>query len=205
MNIRNDILEPDAYYHIYNRGINSGKVFNIEENYMFFLLKLAIYLNPVCDIYAYCLMPNHFHLLIRVKNKEEIIDFAKGENKSFQDKNEKGLHAFDSIVSKQIGKLISSYTQSFNKTINRHGPLMESPFKRKRIDSEEYIRNLIVYIHLNPTDLKQNLEDYKFSSYKSFLSTAKTNLKREEVIALFGDLNNFIFTHKNPPKYHFGF
>ena len=183
MDIRNEILEPDAYYHIYNRGINSGKIFNATENYLFFLSKFATYLNPVCDVFAYCLMPNHFHFLIRVKSQEEIRAFVKVQNfdkgsinvpkvqnfdKGDNKEDKKGLHAFDSVVSKQMGKFISSYSQAYNKVTNRHSALLESPFKRKRIDSEEYLKNLIIYIHLNPTDLKQDFETYTFSSYKSF-------------------------------------
>ena len=53
MNIRNEVLEPDAFYHIYNRGINSVKIFDTEENYLFFLSKFTTYLNPVCDVFAY--------------------------------------------------------------------------------------------------------------------------------------------------------
>lgn len=201
MNIRNEILEPDAYYHIYNRGINSGKIFSCENNYLFFLSKFTVYLNPVCDVYAYCLMPNHFHFLIKVKSEEDIKNFVKLQN--FDKASKTGLHSYDSIVSKQIGKFISSYSQAYNKTTDRHGALLESPFKRKRIDSEEYLINLIIYIHLNPAELKEKFETYPFSSYKSMLSNSKTNLKREEVINSFGDTENFIYSHANPPKFDF--
>lgn len=171
--------------------------------------KFATYLNPVCDVFAYCLMPNHFHFLIRVKSQEEIRTFVKVQNfdkGSVNNKEDKkGLHAFDSVVSKQMGKFISSYSQAYNKVTNRHGALLESPFKRKRIDSEEYLKNLIIYIHLNPTGLKQDFETYTFSSYKSFFSNSKTNLKREEVLDVFQDLENFKYSHKHPVKFDFEF
>jgi putative transposase len=207
MNIRNEILETDAFYHIYNRGINSEKIFDTEENYLFFLLKFKIYLNPVCDVFAYCLMPNHFHFLIKVKSEIEINTFAKVLNFDKKDitKQEKGLHSFDSIVSKQMGKFVSSYSQAYNKVTNRHGALLESPFKRKRVENEEYLRNLIIYIHLNPIGIKKNFESYIFSSYKAILSKVKTNLKREETIAVFGDIDNFIYLHNYPPKFDFKF
>ena len=207
MDIRNEILEPDAFYHIYNRGINSGKIFDTEENYLFFLSKFIIYLNPVCDVFAYCLMPNHFHFLIKVKSENEINTFVKVQNfdKGDKTKQEKGLHSFDSIVSKQMGKFISSYSQAYNKVTNRHGALLESPFKRKRVENEEYLRNLIIYIHLNPIDLKHNFETYVFSSYKVILSRVKTNLIGVETIDFFGDIDNFIYLHNYPPKFDFKF
>lgn len=207
MDIRNEILEPGIFYHIYNRGINSKKIFDSKENYLFFLRKFALYVNPVCDTYAYCLMPNHFHFLIKVKSELDIKTFSKDStfNKYEKSNPEKGLHSFDSVVSKQIGKFISSYSQSYNKVTNRHGALLESPFKRKRIVTEEYLKNLIIYIHLNPTALKQDINTYPFSSYSSIISNFKTNLKRTETITIFGDLENFIYSHNHPTRFDFEF
>ncbi len=71
--------------------------------------------------------------------------------------------------------------------------MFESPFKRIQIDSEDYLRNLIVYIHQNPEDF----QNYKFSSYPAIISDKQTSIQREQVIALFGDLENFIMCHEN--------
>ncbi|WP_300976911.1 transposase [Flavobacterium sp.] len=203
MEIRNEILVPDAFYHIYNRGINSGKIFSNQENYLFFLSKFATFLSPLCEVYAYCLLPNHFHFLIKVKSEKEIRTFvSKGNDSNFSFHQEKGLHSYESIVSKQIGKFISSYSQAYNKVNKRHGPLLESPFKRKRIDSEEYLRNLIVYIHLNPVGFNVDFSTYQYSSYKSILSKQKTLLKREETIAFFEDVENFVYLHGSGQPAH---
>lgn len=196
MDIRIQTLEPDCYYHIYNRGINSDKIFENVDNYLFFLKQFSKYVTPVCDVYAYCLMPNHFHFVIKIKSKEELLHFATNNLKLIKDSE--GLHAIHNVVSKQISKFISSYSQSYNKVYRRHGGLLESPFKRKKVESEEYLRNLILYVHLNPTELKKDFKTYNFSSYAAMLSNAKTNLKRTEVIQLFDDLDNFIFCHNNP-------
>ncbi len=61
-------LKPGAYYHIYNRGINGENIFKEERNYAYFLSKYTIYLNPILETYAYCLLKNHFHLLVKVKD-----------------------------------------------------------------------------------------------------------------------------------------
>jgi hypothetical protein len=182
MKIRESHLEMDRFYHIFNRGINSKLVFLNEENYKYFLQKVKIYLIPYFDIYAYCLMPNHFHFILKAK----FID-----NKSLNFK-ESGLHSEDNFFSKTIGRLISSYTQAFNKTYYRTGSLFESPFKRILIDSEDYLRNLIIYIHQNP----ENFHNYKFSSYLAVISNADTNIKRKEIIDLFDNIQNFIECHK---------
>ena len=193
MNIINEILEEDGFYHIYSRGINGCQIFDNEENYLFFLSKFLKYLLDYVDVYAYCLMPNHFHFLIKVKSS--VI------NNRIDNPNLKGLHSSASIVSKQFEKFISSYTQSYNKLNNRHGALLESPFKRIQVKNEEYLKNLVLYIHLNPKDYKS----YKFSSYLGMISVSKTNLKREEIIEIFEDVENFIYLHENPPKFDFKF
>lgn len=203
MNIRNEILEPDCFYHIYNRGINSCLLFKEHENYMFFLKKFHEYSQSVLDVYAYCLMPNHFHFVIRIKSKEDLETFAAAQSNRLTIEN--GLHSFSMLPSKQIGKFVSSYSQAFNKTIERHGALMESPFKRKKIKNEDYLKNVISYIHLNPLDIGQHYENYKFSSFKSFLSDKNTNLKRAEVLSFFGGKENFLYAHKYPSKFDFNF
>ena len=184
MKIREEEIESGKYYHIFNRGINSKNVFLNQNNYSFFLLKVEKYILPYFDIISYCLMPNHFHFILRAKIK---IDIQKIEFKEI------GLHSEDVIFSKSIAKLISSYTQSFNKVYQRSGALFESPFKRINIDSEEYLRNLILYIHQNP----DNFEQYKFSSYKSIISQAETKIERQIVLDVFGGKDNFILTHRN--------
>ena len=210
MNIINDILEPDCYYHLYNRGINSCTIFNNQDNYRYFLKQFAKYMIGVVDVYAYCLMPNHFHFLIKVKSREELETFVKGSNfdksvASLKEHQDGGLHASTNIVSKQMGKFISSYSQSFNKVNQRHGALLESPFKRIRVDSEEYLKNLVIYIHLNPLDIKMNYEHYPFSSFSSILSKSKSNIMRKEVLTLFEDSDNFKYCHRYPPKFDFNF
>ena len=184
MKIREDILETDYLYHIFNRGINSNLIFLDNENMSFFLKKTEQYVLPFFEIYAYCLMPNHFHFILRPKSNVEI---SSKINTSF-----KGLHCEESIYSKSLAKLFSSYTQAFNKVYRRSGPLLESPFKRIRIASEEYLRNLIIYIHQNPEDF----QNYKFSSYKAVISNVETSISRNEILALFDDKEHFISCHQ---------
>ncbi len=143
MDIRITPIEADCFYHIYNRGINGEAIFKTARNYHFFINKIKNNLLSVCDVYAYCLMPNHFHLLVKIKSDKYLNEIT-----SHLDKNiEKGLHASQNIFSKQFSKVFNSYSQAFNKENNRHGALIESPFKRKLITSEEYLRKCVIYIH----------------------------------------------------------
>jgi hypothetical protein len=59
-------FEPDTIFHVYNHGNGDDLIFRENENYLFFLERFRVYITPVADIYAYCLMPNHFHFLLRV-------------------------------------------------------------------------------------------------------------------------------------------
>lgn len=189
MDIRLDFLEEGYFYHIYNRGINGCSIFKHDDNKIFFLKKLKEYLCPYAEIYAYCLMFNHYHLLIRIKEFDDKLKLA----------HSKGLHSQQCIVSKQIGKLMSSYTQAYNKKYERTGALLEKPFKRKRILSEEYMKQAIVYIHKNAPDM----ENYIFSSYKSILSQSPTYLEREKVLSLFENEDNFKYCHTLKNLYTF--
>lgn len=197
MDIRITPIETDYFYHIYNRGINGEVIFKTERNYQFFLNKLKENLLIVCDIYAYCLMPNHFHLLVKIKDDKDLNEIKIHKEKDF----EKGLHASQNLFSKQFAKIFNSYSQAFNKENNRHGSLIESPFKRKLITSDDYLRQCIFYIHQNPNS--EDFQNYKYSSYKTILSNATTSLKRNEVIEMFEDIENFIICHQKETDYQF--
>jgi len=167
-------IEPDGYYHIYNRGINGCMIFDSEENYKYFLRLVDKYLTDVLDIYSWCLMNNHFHFLIKVKESAQ-----------------------PNIVSRLLSNMFNSYAQAFNKQQSRHGALFERPFKRKKITSQEYLLQLVLYIHNNPVHhgIKSDGKDYKWSSYNTCLSDKPTKLLRDEVILWFEDKENFIYMH----------
>lgn len=129
---------------------------------------------PIADIYAYCLLKNHFHLLIKIRSFESL----KIDNKLVNFKN----------LSQPFSNLFNAYTKSINKRYNREGSLFKVRFKRNRITSEEYLKNAILYIHLNPLKhgFTDTFENYEYSSYRSILSNKRTELKRREVIDFLG-------------------
>jgi putative transposase len=98
---------------------------------------------------AYYLIPNHFHFLVKIKptfsNEQVVKSFADFQN---------------------------SYTKSINKAFSRKGSLFQRKFKRKKINSENYFSQIIIYIHSNPVkhELTKSLFGWKYSSLKSYLS-----------------------------------
>jgi putative transposase len=140
-------------------------------------------------------MSNHFHLLVKIKSDVELSNFVEGQN--FEDTIKAGLHSPQNIFSKQFARIFNSYSQAFNKENKRHGALIESPFKRKLITSDEYLISVIIYIHQNPQNhFGVQFPKYSFSSYQSILSQSKTLLRRDEVIELFDNRENFILSHQ---------
>jgi REP element-mobilizing transposase RayT len=181
-------LQTETYYHIYNRGINSENIFKQPVNYNYFLKKYALFITSVADTYAFCLLKNHFHFLIKTKSEPEIQDIFSSKEKSST-----------SLISLQFSHLFNGYTQAINKSTNRTGSLFETPFRRKAITEEEYLRRLIFYIHYNPEKhgLYNNFKEYQFSSYQALISDKFTNLKRAEVISWFGDVESFELFHSD--------
>jgi len=189
---RNTILAPDSYYHIYNRGTESRVIFQNQYDHERFLALIYICNNiepvrienivrsqpeqgltllkevlkiernkPLIDVCSYCLMPNHFHFILKERE--------------------------DGGISKFMQKIMTAYTMYFNKRYERNGSLFQGSFKANLVDTDNYLKYLISYVHLNPIKLiEQNwkeeriqnmkraekfLDNYKYSSYLDFCGT----------------------------------
>ncbi|WP_243765897.1 transposase [Polaribacter cellanae] len=108
-----ETIQLDYYYHVYNRGINGENLFYTDGNYRHFLKLYKKYIFPVAETFAWCLLKNHFHLLIKIRSEEEIcagfsINSEKAEKKPSQ----------------QFSNLFNAYAQAINKQNNRHGSLL---------------------------------------------------------------------------------
>jgi REP element-mobilizing transposase RayT len=196
-------LEPDKYYHIFNHANGKENLFVKDENYYYFLNRYTYFINPIADTFAYCLMPNHFHFAVRIKSLEQLeeLELFKSSNLFKSSKLLKSSELKSSIekfLSKQFSNLFSSYTQAFNKQQNRKGSLFIPRFRRKHIDSNEYFREIIHYIHYNPVHhgFVEDLRDWKYSSFETYFSEKATSLKRDEVIEWFYDKENFLAFHQ---------
>lgn len=194
------MLEPSKYYHIYNHANGSENLFRNDGNYHFFLKKYSFYISPIADTYAWCLMPNHFHLLVKIKEESELQLLYDKIN---QAKNPQGLASpiarqnLGGLISQQFSNLFNSYTKSYNKVYKRRGSLFIPNFKRKGINSGNYLLNVIRYIHRNPIHhgFCKKPDDWAFTSYHSILNENPAFKTRNEIIGLFDSKENFIASH----------
>jgi len=191
--------QENTYYHIYNRGINKNNIYKDKVDYKTFLSYLKFYLTPInlqgqdsglnvapsrklqnyfdlIDLLCYCLMPNHFHLLVYQTEKEGIGCFMRS--------------------------LATKYSMYFNKRYKRVGTIFQGTYKAVEVTSEEQLIYLSKYIHRNPLDLPsgfhpEGLEDYKYSSYKNYLGMFKQSwVKTDEILSYFSK-DNPLNTYKN--------
>lgn len=134
------------YYHIYNRGAHKERIFFEDENYVYLVSLLQKYLQRYAvAVTAYCLMPNHYHLLVRQKQDGDIGGFLR--------------------------TTFNAYVQAINKRYGHSGTLFQGQTKVKHVDSNEYCLKLIRYIHQNPiaAGLVSSLNEWNFSDYQEWI------------------------------------
>ena len=166
-------------YHIYNRGNNRQRIFFKPANYIFFLNKIRRCILPYCDVLAYCLMPNHFHLLIRSDERTIATKSVAGKEKN--------------VLSEGIRHLLSSYTQAINKQNSSTGSLFQQNTKAKPIvkGSKNYDQICLHYIHQNPlkTKLVEKMEEWEYSSFQDYCGKRNGTLCNKELAVTILDLN----------------
>ncbi|WP_319228728.1 hypothetical protein [Draconibacterium orientale] len=180
------LLEYGNFYHIYNRGINGCNLFRENENYEYFLHLYDKYISPVAETFAWVLMRNHFHFLIRIKTVKEL------NLQGFQ--NLEGLKGTNrNGVNQQFANLFNAYTKAINKRYHRTGSLFEHPFRRIKVESDAHLKYFVYYIHHNPIHhgFCDHYLDYPWSSYLTIVSPKATKLSRAEVLKWFRDKSNF--------------
>lgn len=180
-----EIIEPGYLYHLYNHANGNLQLFRSDENYHYFLAKYKQYVHPFVDTLAYCLMPNHFHFAVRIKDECQNLEQSRTSEQ------------LRKCVTNSIKNWLISYTQFYNFVYSNRGNLYHQKIRRKKISDQKYLLNLIGYIHLNPVKhgFVLNPYDWIFSSYATILSKNNTFLQSEEVLSYFDDEDNFRYYH----------
>ena len=200
-------LQPNCSYHIFNHANGFENIFIEDENYRFFLEKYQQYILPIAETYAYCLLPNHFHLVVRIRRREvleevfraynfsKVQNFGKVENSG---KVEITDNIIEQFISKQFANLFSCYTQSFNKVNKRRGSLFLKNFRREPIENKAYFLNAVIYTHRNPVH-HAFCDRYTDWSYTSFCEIKERNsqmIEVEKLLRMFGGRDSFIDLHE---------
>ncbi len=202
-------FEENGIYHVFNRTNNREKLFLSDENRHFFLRKYRAHLATYIDTYCWCLLPNHFHFLVRVKSltslKTMIEVKALNERSLTEKKFLENKCSVSELVEHAFKRFFQSYSLSFNKAHQRKGNLFYKPFKRVAVSKETHFTAAIVYIHANPVKhgVSEDFTSYEWSSWRSYFSDAPTLLLRKEVIEWFGSKEDFIKAHRDLIEFYY--
>lgn len=186
-------FQKNGFYHIYNRGIDGRRIFEDKQDYLTFLKYFEIYLSPLeklntlenplrsnlikgnlhsnVKLLAYCLMPNHFHLLLTQNSQDGITRFMR--------------------------QLATAYSSYFNKRYNRTGPLFQSTYKAAEVDTDPYLLHLSRYIHQNPLERGVPLREYLWSSYRYYLNAEPPVWLSVEILNNFFNQKNLNLSYEN--------
>ncbi len=169
-------LQPGGFYHVFSRGNGRANLFVEERNYDYFLHLYWRHLGNAVDTFAYCLMPNHFHLLIRVKT---------GEPPGAQSVAPRPISA-----SRQFANLFNAYAKAVNKTYGRSGSLFQKPFRRVAVQTHKQLLAVLRYIHRNPQrhGFVTDFRAYPHSSYAALRAETPTHLARTETVGWSGNI-----------------
>ncbi len=193
---RNVIREftEDTSYHVYNRGVEKRVIFADSQDYNVFLSRLRLMLidrsrldekelprQPIksffgeVELLAYCLMPNHFHLLLHQNTNDGIAEFMR--------------------------TLSTSYTMYFNRRYERVGALFQGRYKARRVDTDAYRQHISRYIHLNSTAISRDIENFEYSSMRHFRNQEEPWISYDRVLEDFtsyDDYLKFILEYSSP-------
>jgi putative transposase len=174
-------LKEGRTYHIYSRAVGSELLFIKDGDYRYFWDKFKSYLSQWVDLHAYCLLPNHLHILLTIKE-------TKG--KYLEEENNAGR----SRIIQKFANCWNAYTRASNYVRKRKGALFIRPFNRIEVSDDVYFARLVHYIHQNP--LKHgycdDLRDWPYSSYPIYWHGVYQELAVEKVFEVLGEGTDII-------------
>lgn len=162
------LLEPGKYYHVYNRAKNGDPLFENEEAYRFFMKLYQVHIYPIAETYAYCLLSDHLHLLIRIRED------ATGS------------------LFKPFALLFNAYSKGYNLHNGKEGRVFKFKLKRTEIRNLPSFFEMIRYVNQNPWrhGVTEYPASYRFSSFRATVTTSPTLVAKEKVQGYFGSNEN---------------
>lgn len=195
-------MEYGKFYHIYNLGYRKKKIFLDDEDYSKFLELYKIFIKPLTDTYAWCLIPNHFHFLIRINEENEIGFYnpkhSNSEDLSIKWKLTNEPNNMKADPANHFHHLFNAYGRYYNLKYMTKGRVFKIRYKRKLVEENENLPTIITYINNNPIKHKivSDLIDYQWTSYHDLLNNNNEILTLSEIERIFQDKENFIFVHQ---------
>lgn len=190
-------LLPSETYHLFSRAVGNEKIFIEERNYAYFLQKLASHTSDIANILTYSLLPNHFHIVVKIKPFECVAEHFEMVKKKPIDPLSTNIPDF---IMERFSNFLNSYTKSLNKMYMRKGSLFMDYVKRSKVENDWDLTSFIFYTHKNAVHhgYTSQIGEWKYDAYRSLLSDKPTNLMREEVLSWFGGKERFIAFHQQP-------
>jgi len=188
-------------------------LFLIDEMRFIFLYNMKKFLDGYFTVHAFCLLQNHFHVLLTTNSIESIYKHLSDKDKDtlltlerrfIESNDDQRLELSHSVLNLQFIRLFTSYSVRFNHKFQRSGNLFHRPYKRKLVYNDEYFKKLVLYIHKNP--LKHKLDEpfdhYYWSSYQEYIHQDEYISAHEKTLCLFKSLKRFIKSHQRKVNYN---
>lgn len=203
-------IECGHIYHIYNKTNDKEPLFRFDEDYYLFLQLFKKYIALIADVFAWSLLPNHFHFLIRIKSEAEIerlILQIPVSERTVTQKHFLSNPNMELLAESQFRRLFTAYAMAYNKLYERRGNLFNRQYKRVRITHDQNFTNALVYIHANGLKHKlvEDFWQYKWTSYHLIVNNQKGDILKDEIIDWFGSMQNFISVHEENSDYYYKF
>ena len=195
-------------YHAYNRTNNAEILFKDDQDYEVFQWRIKKYILPICDIFCFCLIPNHFHLVLRIKTIENLVKIVEEIPIRKRTKTQlsflkfKDEVAVNDLIGQCFSNMMVSYAKYFNRKYLRKGNLFNKCLKRTVVDTEEYLDRVIYYVHTNPVKhgIVLDYENYAWSSMAELRAKYEFIVNKDLLYAVFGGKEGLLRHHHGTHK-----
>ena len=193
---------PEHAYHVFNRTNNKELLFHSDENCRHFLEEYHNRLDYLLETYAWGLLPNHFHLEVKMRpeeySKEWLYRIPKKDRTLTENQYLIGELPYDTLAHRALRRFFQSYAMTKNNERKRSGNLFTRPFRCTEIKDDDYFKQVMLYIHTNPIKhgIIRDLNDYTWTSWHDYKTNTIPPHIRNEVYKLFGNKQAFIAAHE---------